>query len=191
MRATTATTEAETNLLTPCPHIALIGFSGAGKSTVGQVVAPRLGRRCVDTDAAIEAACGKSVSQIFAEEGESFFRAREHEELMAALDTRPAAVIACGGGMVVAPENFNALKERAVVVYLRVEPAFALARIDELHSRPLLAEAGTNDVIAALMASRTALYEALADVSVTTDYRGVDEVCDTLIDRIRKAGYEL
>lgn len=184
-------TEAETDSIVPCPHIALIGFSGAGKSTVARRIAPRLDRRCIDVDAAVEAACGKSVTEIFTDQGEAFFRAREHEELSAALNSEPAAVIACGGGAVTSPENYQLLQERALVVYLRVEAAFALARIDELHSRPLLAEAGTSEVIAALMASRTALYEALADVSVNTNYRDVSEVCDTLIDRIRKAGYEL
>jgi len=175
----------------PCPHIALIGFSGAGKSTVARLLAPRLGRPCLDTDAAIEAACGKTIPEVFAEEGETFFRAREHEELSAALGSEPVAVIACGGGAVESSENFALLEQQAVVVYLRVEVEFALARIDELHSRPLLAEAGTAEVVTALMASRQVLYEALADVSVTTDYRDPTEVCDTIYERLRKAGYEL
>ncbi|MCL2332204.1 MAG: shikimate kinase [Actinomycetia bacterium] len=181
----------ESRRLKPCPHIALVGFSGAGKSTVASEIAPRLGRPCIDTDANIEAACGKTIPEIFADEGEAFFRARESEELARALESTPAAVIACGGGVVESSENFALLQKQAVVVYLRVATEFALARIDELHSRPLLAEAGTGEVIAALMASRIALYEALAELSINTNYRNVSEVCDTLIARIRKAGYEL
>jgi len=176
---------------TPCPHIALIGFSGAGKSTVARLLAPRLQRRCIDTDALIEAACGKAIPEIFAQEGETFFREREHIELAAALTSAPAAVIACGGGAVELPENFAQLQQQAVVVYLKVKVEFALARIDELHSRPLLAEAGTTDVIDALMASRQALYQALADVSVNTDYRDPAEVCDTICERLREAGYSV
>ena len=181
----------ETDSIRPCPHIALIGFSGAGKSTVARALAPRLGRPCIDLDANIEAVCGKTIPEMFAEDGEAFFREREHDALSSALNSQPAAVIACGGGVVVSPENFALLREHALVIYLQVAEKFALARIDELRSRPLLAEAGTGEVIAALMASRTALYEALADISVTTDHRSVQEVCDTTIARIRKAGYEL
>jgi len=175
----------------PCPPIALIGFSGAGKSTVARLLAPRLQRRCIDTDAMIETASGKTIPEIFAQEGETFFRQREHEELAAALSAEPAAVIACGGGAVELPENFALLQHHAVVVYLKVKVEFALARIDELHSRPLLAEAGTTDVIDALMASRQALYQALANISVNTDYRDPAEVCDTVCERLREAGYEL
>lgn len=181
----------ETDSIRPCPHIALIGFPGAGKSTVARELAPRLGRPCIDTDANIESACGRPIPRIFAENGEAFFRARESEELVAALASEPAAVIACGGGIVTVPDNVALLRERALVVYLRVATEFALARIDELQSRPLLAQAGGSEVVTALMASRIALYEALADVSVNTNYRNVAEVCDTCIDRIRKAGYEL
>jgi len=177
--------------LKPCPPIALIGFSGAGKSTVARLLAPALGRPCIDTDDSIEVTSGMSVPDFFQTSGEAAFRAAEHEALCAALDAQPPAVIACGGGVVELPENAALLRERAVVIYLRVETQFALARIGELHTRPLLSAAGTSEVISALMTSRMALYEALADISVNTNYRDPQEVCDTLIKRLKEAGYEL
>ncbi|MCL2324034.1 MAG: shikimate kinase, partial [Actinomycetia bacterium] len=110
-----------------CPHIALVGFSGAGKSTVARLAAPRLGRPCLDTDAAIEQACGMKIPQIFSTRGEDYFRARETEALRRALDSHPPAIIACGGGVVTSPENFALLEEHALVVYLKVSPERALA----------------------------------------------------------------
>ncbi len=170
-------------------HIALIGFTGAGKSTVARILSKRYGVALRDTDELVEVQCKASVPELFRTRGEKFFRECEHDCLVRALDTPEHCVIACGGGIVTRPENTALLKEKSFVVYLHLKAEHALSRIDDMSSRPLLEHAGTVEAVAALLASRTALYEVLADISVATDYRDSDEVADTLVERVREADY--
>ena len=90
-------------------HVFLIGFMGAGKSTVSRLVAEELGRPCIDLDEAIETAAGRTVREIFEDAGEDVFREFESAQLEALLDAVPS-VVACGGGIVVRNENRSALK---------------------------------------------------------------------------------
>lgn len=172
-------------------HIALIGFMGSGKSTVARIVGQRFDMTVVDIDDEIEAREGMSVADIFAKHSESYFRQVETDTLRDALRSEESVVIACGGGVVTRPENIALLNEFAIVVYLNVDVKQALARIDDVSTRPLLAKAGSNDVVFALMQSRMALYEATADVAVGTSQRTAEEVTDKLVERVREAGYDV
>lgn len=160
-------------------HIFLVGFMGAGKSTVGRLVADRLGVRFVDLDDLIEQAEGRSVSAIFAEEGEPAFRAKETQALLA-LEPEPPAVVACGGGVVLADENRAALSQRGRVVYLQVSAGEALARVGDSSTRPLLAGGG-GAMAGSLLAAREALYRSTADFIVSTEGRTPQQVSDDIV----------
>jgi len=120
----------------PVERIVLVGFMGSGKTTVGRVVANRLGWRFLDLDDWIEAQAGKSVARIFDEDGESRFR---ELECLGARETHGLRdhVIAAGGGAFVEPKTRQALSEGAVTVWLRCDADTLLARIPEDGSRPL------------------------------------------------------
>jgi shikimate kinase len=150
-------------------HILLIGFMGSGKSTVGRILAARMGRSFVDLDEEIVAAAGKSVACIFSEDGEVAFRALEHAAL-AGLAQSPPSVVACGGGIVLREENRALLRRSGTAVYLKVSAEEALARIGDVSGRPLLAGGGAA-LAPALLASREALYAACADFVVPTGGR--------------------
>ena len=169
--------------MTPVPgHVALVGLSGTGKSTVAPLLAARRGLVAVDLDGVVAAAAGRTVAQIFAEDGEAAFRSMESAALAEVL-AGPAAVVATGGGVVLDAANRGALSEHATVVWLRSQPrvlAERLAASDE--ERPLLAGGtdGAVDRLAQMASERGPLYEELADVALSVDGRTAAEVVDAL-----------
>ncbi|MCX6996283.1 MAG: shikimate kinase, partial [Kiritimatiellaeota bacterium] len=122
-------------------NIALLGFMGTGKSTVACLLARRLGRELVDMDRVIEQRAGKSISALFAQEGEPHFR-RLERALVQELAARRNLVIACGGGVVLDPGNLRDLKKGGLVVGLTAAPAVILRRVAAARHRPLLAGGG-------------------------------------------------
>lgn len=157
-------------------HVLLIGFMGAGKSTVGRQLAARLELPFVDLDTEIErAAGGATVSEIFATRGESMFRTLESAALRA-LEGAPRAVVACGGGVVLDDDNRRLLKSLGVVVYLKVDAAEALARIGDTGSRPILERGDTAAMASTLLSARETLYRSTADVVVDTAGLPADRV---------------
>jgi shikimate kinase len=164
--------------------VALIGLSGAGKTTVAPLAAARLGFPWLDLDQEIERASGRPIASLFAEGTEAEFRALEAGALENALATKgPGLVLACGGGVVTTPATRSRLRSRAFVVWLRVSPAEAMARLgaEGTASRPLLRKAAGGDSPAALEAmlrERAPLYEGAADAVVDTDGRTPGEVAD-------------
>lgn len=164
--------------------IALVGLSGAGKSTVARALATRLGWPLADTDALVVARAGRPVAAIFAEQGEAAFRALEAEALAAAL-AGPPAVVATGGGVVLHAANRALLQQQAFVVWLDAPDAALIARLaahDE--ERPLLAgDAAAR--LAALRATRAPLYAAVASMRLATE----ELTPETVVERIL-AAYE-
>lgn len=156
-------------------HVFIVGFMGAGKSTVGARLAEELSRPFIDLDDAIEVRAGVSVAEVFAAQGEERFREMETEAL-AALDDQPASVVACGGGVVVSPENRSLLKKLGVVLYLQVSAGEAIARIGDVSSRPLLAGPGGTLAATSLLAAREALYSGVADACIDTSGASAEEV---------------
>ena len=158
----------------------LIGFMGAGKSTVGALVAQKLGRPFLDLDTEIEREQGVSVAQLFATLGESGFRAAERVALTGAAEI-PGVVVACGGGVVTDEGSHAILRERGVVVYLQVSPEEAVARVGgDLTGRPLLRN-GNLTAAAALLKSRLRIYEAVADLVVDTAGRAPQQIADEVV----------
>jgi len=172
--------------------VALIGLSGAGKSTVAPLAAARLGFPPVDLDAEIEKETGRSPASFLASGAEAEFRAAEAHALERALsERRPGVVIACGGGIVKAPGTRALLRSRAFVVWLRVSPSRAQVRLgaEGVRARPLIAGAGAGaegpgdpgtveSSLEAMLRERAPLYEGAADAVIDTDGLTPDEVAE-------------
>ncbi|MBL8996877.1 MAG: shikimate kinase [Gemmatimonadetes bacterium] len=177
----------------PWRFIVLLGLPGAGKSTVGPLVAARLGGAFVDLDAEIAAEAGMSVGEIFAREGEAGFRARETRataSLVArARDAASASglpgaapvVVAPGGGWVEGPANRALLGRHMWSVYLRVQVATAVSRMGaSASSRPLIAGAGTAERLLELFRRREPLY-VQSNHTLDVDSMTPAEVCDSIV----------
>jgi shikimate kinase len=166
-------------------HLVLVGMMGVGKSTIGRIVAERLGRVLIDTDAAVEHDAGRSVREIFATEGEASFRARESAALAVALESEPPAVIATGGGVVLAERNRTLLEGAAArVVWLSAEPSTLAERLRASSggagSRPLL-DGDAEGTLQRMCVEREALYRSVADAIVRVDQRSVSDVVEAVL----------
>jgi shikimate kinase len=146
------------------PQLALIGPMGAGKSSIGRALAGLLERPFIDLDRAIEAAAGAEIPLIFELEGEAGFRRREREALAAHL-AGTGAVIACGGGVILDPDNRQLLRERAFVVHLVASVDEQLERLARDRSRPLLRTGDRRERLRELAREREPLYAGCADLS--------------------------
>ncbi|MEX5633917.1 shikimate kinase [Parafrankia sp. FMc2] len=155
------------------PAAVLVGAPGAGKSTVGMALAQRLGVAFRDTDADVEATLGMSVSDVFLEHGEEYFRAAERTAVLVALGEHEG-VLALGGGAVLDAEVRAALA-RHWVVYLDVSASDAARRVGLARDRPLLVE-GPRTRLAALLKARRPLYEEVAAITVDAGALGVEDV---------------
>jgi 3-dehydroquinate synthetase/shikimate kinase len=149
-------------------HLALVGFMGAGKTTLGIEVAARLGREFVDLDREIERDVRRTIPQIFAERGEVEFRVLEREAALHTLRTNRPAVVALGGGAVTSTAIRRALREHAFTVYVEVEPGTAWERVRG-QDRPLAQDEGS---FRALYEERQPLYREAAD-AVAADLDGI------------------
>jgi shikimate kinase len=147
--------------------IALIGPSGAGKTTLGRRLAEELGRPFIDTDELVVKNDGRAISQIFAEESERAFRKLERAAVEEAAGT-PGAVIACGGGVVLSARNVDALKASGILIYLAVPPATAVARVGSGAGRPLVEGPDAEARLIELIRNREPTYLAVTDEVVET-----------------------
>ncbi|MCF7669671.1 MAG: shikimate kinase [Verrucomicrobia bacterium] len=164
-------------------NLALIGFMGVGKSTVGRIVAERLGFGYMDTDELIEARCGKTIPCIFAEDGEERFRELEYE-ITLELETVSDTVISTGGGLVVNPENMESLKKHALVVCLWASPRTICKRVGKKNTRPLLDEAEPINKVKSLLEARKPHYKK-ADVLLNVDRRSLSRVSQVVIQNFK------
>ncbi|HUC55866.1 MAG TPA: shikimate kinase [Streptosporangiaceae bacterium] len=165
------------------PVLILIGPPGAGKSTVGALVAGQLGVSFADTDADIEKTAGKPVSDIFIEDGEQAFRDLEREAVRQAL-TSAEGVLAVGGGAVLDKETQESIKDRPVV-YLETGFAEAAKRTGLSQARPLLIGTNPRATLKALLDARLPIYERLARMIVQTDGRAPEEIADEVVRRLK------
>lgn len=163
--------------------IYLVGMMGAGKSTVGRMLARRLKLRFFDSDVEIEERCGVKIPVIWEIEGEAGFRARE-QQVLEELTQMPGIVLATGGGSVLAPENRQRLAASGTVVYLRARPEDLYERIRHDRTRPLLATADPLGRLRELYVQRDPLYREVADVVIDTSSRGVHLLARELLREI-------
>jgi shikimate kinase len=170
-------------------HLLLVGMMGVGKTTVGRMAAARLGWKFLDSDAQVLADTGRTVPEIFAEDGEAAFRAEEGRVLAEAVADNEPAVIAVAGGAVLSGVNSALLKASGVVVWLRAEPATLGLRVGSGAGRPLL---GDNPVesLTALYQLRRPLYESVAHLVVDVDELTAGEVVDRVLAEAGLVGAE-
>ena len=154
-------------------NLALIGFMGTGKTSVGRHVAEHLGFEFLDTDELIQSHTGRTIADIFAKDGEPAFRELERKAVQE-LSTREKTLISTGGGLPTNEENLAALKSFALVICLWASPEKIWERVKNQSHRPLLHDADPQKKIRELLAAREPFYKQ-ADVLINTDLRSVRE----------------
>ena len=168
------TDEVYRQILAEKENIVLIGMPGSGKTTVGTLLARRTGRTLIDTDETVVKVTGRTIPQIFAEEGESAFRAYERDAIRS-VSTASAQIVATGGGAVLDPQNVDALRQNGKLIFLDRPPEELIPTAD----RPL---ASTADAIRRRYAERLPLYRAAADLTVHS--RSPQEAADQIIEAL-------
>lgn len=158
---------------------------GTGKSTIGKVIAQRLGRPFLDTDLLIEKEAGMTIPHIFAEQGEERFRFLERTVIGRVCDQQWEAVIATGGGAMVNEENAQKLKDSGTVICLTATPEVILARVQGNDDRPLLKGDDPLGKIQTLLNARAEAY-AKADVTIDTSLLSVEGVIEAISSRVQR-----
>jgi len=166
-------------------NIALVGFMGTGKTSVGHALASLLRFRMVDTDELIEWRAGKRISVIFAQDGEPRFREYERQ-IVVELRRYRRTIISTGGGLVVDPVNMESLKSHALVVCLWASPEAIWERVRHQSHRPLLSTPDPQAKIRALLAEREPFYRQ-ADVLLNTELRSLREAAQQVAYQYRLA----
>ena len=172
----------------PRPVLVLVGPPGAGKTTVGRVLARRLGIGFTDADALVVERAGKPISDVFLQDGEPVFRELEREVVAAALE-EVDGVLALGGGAVLAAETRERLRGHRVV-HLTVGLADGLRRTGMSTARPLLAGVNPRATFRALLEARAPLYREVATVEVDTVRRSANQVARAVLDALGLAPAE-
>ena len=163
--------------------IFLIGFMGAGKSTVAKYLGRNYGRRIVEMDEKIEEQEQMSIPQIFEEKGEEYFRGLE-TELLKSLIKEENLVVSCGGGVPLRSCNVELMRESGQVIFLTATPKTVYERVKNSNHRPLLEKNKNLTFIKTLMEERKEQYEAAADYLIPTDGRNAEKICQEIMERI-------
>ncbi len=169
--------------MTHAQNLILVGMMGAGKTTVGRMLARRLKRVFHDSDEVIERRCGVRIPVIFEIEGEEGFRARERQ-VIADLCALQGVVIATGGGAVLAPDNRSVLARGGTVIYLHAQPARLWNRVRHDRNRPLLATPDPQKRLEELYEARDPLYREVADMVLDTGRQSVQALVKDLLARL-------
>jgi shikimate kinase len=175
------------------PRFVLVGMMGSGKTTVGSLLADRLGSGFSDTDEEVESIAGVSVQEMFEKSGEAAFRRAESEALATLLAPDGPRVVAAGGGAVLSEANREMMRREATVVWLRACVGTLTDRVGSGEGRPLLAAVaevevdGPKNRLEQLNEEREQLYQSLADIVVDTDDLSPDEVADAVVSAVQRS----
>ena len=165
-------------------NIVLIGFMGAGKSTITELLAVKLNKQAVELDSLIEIKAGKPIASIFKNDGEVVFRQFEIE-ITKEIAANVNQVISCGGGIVLNSVNMERLKEKGVVIYLQASPEVLHKRIvGKQIDRPLLKEDGSQQTIKKMMQTRQPLYKRAADIIIDTTDIDTEATVELIIEAV-------
>ena len=168
------------------PHLVLVGLAGAGKSTVGELLADALQRTFLDLDTEITRRCGMSVPEIFGQKGEGYFREQE-TALTRELAGTGGMVLAPGGGWIMSDENRALLCPPARLIYLKVSPDVALHRMGAATAgRPLLNRPDPRGELERLLEARKGLYEA-AELAILVDRLDAQQVTARILEKLQPA----
>jgi len=159
--------------------LVLVGMMGAGKTSVGRILAGKLGLPFLDADAEIETAAQSTIEEIFARDGEAAFRSGEWR-VIARLLEGPVAVIATGGGAFMHPETRRRIAERGISVWLRADLELLLKRVARRKDRPLLKNGDVRETLIRLLAEREPAY-AEADIAVDSGEQSAELVADKVL----------
>lgn len=162
-------------------NIILTGFMGCGKTSVGIRLSYTLRRTLIDTDKWIEKKQGKTVSEIFASEGEEAFRRMESECIRELIGTADGQVISTGGGLPVRKENRKLLKELGTVYYLKATPECVYERLKGDTTRPLLQGENPREKIRELLEAREAFYQEGADVIIEVSAKSFEDIITEIV----------
>ncbi len=166
-------------------NVALIGFMGTGKTAVGKALAEKLGRKFVELDSLIEQRAGKSIPDIFQQDGETAFRELEIE-VTKEVSKDKNLVIACGGGIVLNKINIDRLRQQSGIVYLTTSSKVILKRVSgDGGERPLLKAANRALNIRELLGFRKPFYERAADITIDTSKLDIDSVAEQIISKLK------
>ena len=166
--------------------IVLVGLMGSGKTTVGKRIAQELGYAFVDSDDVVASTAGKSVREIFAQDGEAVFRQCESEAIKSVLaDRQSSVVLATGGGAVISSDNRSLISEQAsTVVWLDASVEDLVVRTKSGATRPLL-DGDAATMLQSLSSQRSAWYDEVATVRIDTRGKSVAKVCSAVVEAIR------
>lgn len=160
-------------------NIFLIGFMGAGKSTIAKELQTMLHMNLVEMDARIVKEQGMSINDIFAKYGEDHFRDVE-SQLVLDIGKEGNSIVSCGGGVVVRPENVANMKKNGKIIFLAATPETIYERVKDSKDRPILNGHMNVEYISELMEKRRALYESAADIRIDVDGKSISAVCEEI-----------
>jgi len=164
--------------------IALIGFMGTGKTVVGKALAEKLGKEFIELDALIERKAGKTIPEIFQQDGEIAFRELEIE-VAREVSQKRNVIIACGGGIVLNKINIDRLKKESLIVYLTASSEVILGRTSsDRNERPLLEATDKASEVRRLLRFRKPFYERAAEITIDTSKLDIDSVAGKIISKL-------
>ncbi|QUS35414.1 shikimate kinase [Falsirhodobacter algicola] len=164
--------------------VVLVGMMGAGKTTVGQHLAKRIGVPFLDSDEEIEHAAQRSIAEIFTRDGEAFFRRRETEVLSRLLAGAPC-ILSTGGGAFIQEMNRDLIARQGVAVWLRADLDTLWGRVRHRNTRPLLRTPDPRRTLAELMAAREGIYAEAGLVVDSAPGLSLDRMCDLVLEALR------
>ena len=163
-------------------NLVLIGFMGSGKSSIGRILATKLGFHLLDTDAMVVEAAGMQITDIFAWKGEEAFREYESKALACLVDRNARGiVVATGGGIVTREGNLPLLHRLGFVVQLTASEEVIFERVSRNKARPLLHTANPRETVSQLLAARAPLYAAAADYTIDTSTKSHTQAAEAII----------